>query len=357
MSEKSTQESGQIERIPHDSWMKLLFSSKWVLRDLMACECLNMTDLKLNHDRLSLISTNFVTDNLHQRIGDLIWEVRLAEEHDESSSNLYIWLELQTSVDALMAARMQNYISELHRHLAREKKLKLPYPKLLPLVIYNGERRWNAALGYRELISVENEAWELEILQYYAPRNYLLMDVQRLRIEGKQRNLVLAWCVFEQAFAKGPASCLKAANYFLQGVLQTNDRELEKGAFEMLKKRLGSTFAENLGNLIKTGKDEEAKLRSLLTLEEQLIQKGREEGREEGMEKGREEGREEGIQREKRANLDRLMQWKHGSVISERMYEKLMRVEDPDQLDQVGYWIIKCDSLQDLEAKISTSLQ
>ncbi len=95
---------------------------------------------------------------------------------------------------------------------------------------------------------------------------------------------------------------------------------------------------ENLENLIKTGKDEEAKLRSLLTLEEQLIQKGR----------------EEGIQREKRANLDRLMQWKHGSVINERMYEKLMRVEDPDQLDQVGYWIIKCDSLQDLEAKIST---
>ncbi len=114
---------------------------------------------------------------------------------------------------------------------------------------------------------------------------------------------------------------------------------------------------ENLENLIKTGKDEEAKLRSLLTLEEQLIQKGREEGMEKGREEGREKGREEGIQREKRANLDRLMQWKHGSVINERMYEKLMRVEDPDQLDQVGYWIIESDSIRELEAKLNVFFQ
>ena len=69
------------------------------------------------------------------------------------------------------------------------------------------------------------------------------------------------------------------------------------------------------------------------------------EGREQGLEQGREQGIELGLERgraEERVLLCRLASRKFGAETGERLSGLVARLTDPDQLAEVGDWIIEC---------------
>ena len=63
---------------------------------------------------------------------------------------ILILLEFQSTVDRRMALRMMDYTSTIWMRLGKEDLgPNGEYPLVLPIVIYNGERRWTAARGCR----------------------------------------------------------------------------------------------------------------------------------------------------------------------------------------------------------------
>ena len=60
---------------------------------------------------------------------------------------LLVLFEFQSGVDPDMAWRMHEYVYLLHRHLRYSGTFKVQgrEPPVLPVVVYNGERRWTAA--------------------------------------------------------------------------------------------------------------------------------------------------------------------------------------------------------------------
>ncbi len=95
---------------------------------------------------------SYISDDLRQRHGDLVWRVRF---HDERWLYLVLLLEFQSGVGRAMAVRMLTYTALLYQKLTAEGVLRErdALPPVLPIVVYNGRRRWNAAADVSEMIA------------------------------------------------------------------------------------------------------------------------------------------------------------------------------------------------------------
>lgn len=83
-------------------------------------------------------------EGLERRDGDVIYRVLY---RDGSEVYLYLLLEFQSHPDPWMALRVLVYVGLLYQHLIRENQISAnnKLPPVFPLVLYNGDARWNAA--------------------------------------------------------------------------------------------------------------------------------------------------------------------------------------------------------------------
>lgn len=154
----------------HDHSYKLLFSEPRTVRDLLTGFVREEWVERLDLDSLEKISSTFVTDDLRDREGDVIWRVRFGDEW----LYVYLLIEFQSTVDPFMALRIMTYVGLLYQDLVKQKKLTQEgkLPPVLPIVLYNGEKRWNAALNVSELVQPTPGGLE----QYRPDLPYLLLD-------------------------------------------------------------------------------------------------------------------------------------------------------------------------------------
>ncbi len=153
-----------------DRGYKLLFSHKEMVEDLLRGFVREEWVEAIDFTSLEKLDTHHITDKLKERINDLIWRVRFKDQW------LYvcILLEFQSTVDEYQAVRMMVYVGLLYQDLIRTKKLSKDgkLPPVLPIVLYNGEPRWNAAKDVQDLV----EHFPGSLTRYSPKMKYLLID-------------------------------------------------------------------------------------------------------------------------------------------------------------------------------------
>jgi hypothetical protein len=130
----------------------------------------------LDFSSLEKVSTSGVAPNLRRRESDVIWRIRW---HGPGHSRfMYLLMEFQSRPDRFMALRLQAYVALLHQDLVRRGQLTADgkLPAVLPLVLYNGERQWNAATELADLIADA----PCELRRYSPQLSYCLIDEMEL---------------------------------------------------------------------------------------------------------------------------------------------------------------------------------
>ncbi|WFE70728.1 Rpn family recombination-promoting nuclease/putative transposase [Halomonas sp. M1] len=154
----------------HDHSYKLLFSHPEMVKDLLTGFVKEAWVEQLDFSTLEKVSGSYVTEDLRDREDDIIWRVRWGDDW----LYVYLLLEFQSSEDAHMAVRIMTYLGLLYQDLIRQHAFtpsgKLP--PVLPVVLYNGEKRWKAAQNVADL--VERVPGGLE--RYRPNLAYLLLD-------------------------------------------------------------------------------------------------------------------------------------------------------------------------------------
>jgi hypothetical protein len=177
----------------HDHGYKLIFSHPEVVRDLLLGFVREDWVRKLDFDTLERVGGSFVAEDLRGRENDVLWRVRFGDRW----LYVYLLLEFQATVDRFMALRVLTYVALLYQDLARGEQLGPDglLPPVLPLVLYNGERPWNAAVEMKDLVA------KVPGLGRYAPRmRHLLLDEKRLEsLDPSLRNLAGALFDFERS--------------------------------------------------------------------------------------------------------------------------------------------------------------
>jgi hypothetical protein len=145
-------------RTDHDALYHRLFSQPGVVAQFLrefvggpAGADIDLADLDL--DRMERLNAKFHAETGQRRDGDMIWRIPRRDGHD---AYLVLLLEFQSTSDHYMALRVLTYASLVWQQLVSEQRLlsdgKLP--PVMPVVLYNGERRWRAPVAVRELVGL-----------------------------------------------------------------------------------------------------------------------------------------------------------------------------------------------------------
>ena len=139
----------------HDAAFKLLFSYPRMVEDLLRGFAAPGWSDSLDFSTLEKLPSELVSDDLRRRSGDGVWRVRFRDEW------LYVLvlLEFQSTVDPHMALRILVYTGLLYQDLIRRRAAgdDSRLPPVLPVVLYNGPRRWTAPADMSELIAPVGE--------------------------------------------------------------------------------------------------------------------------------------------------------------------------------------------------------
>ena len=287
---------------------------------------------------------------------DAVWRVRF-RGRGEDWLYLLVLLEFQSRIDRHMAARVLSYTAQMYLKLIRGARLPADgkLPPVLPIVIYNGERRWSAALEMAEAVASAGPA-----LAPYQPRQrHLLIDEHALRVEDLPvGNVVSAQIALEQGSVPRIARTLRELSELLPGSEHESLRRafaeltvamVSRSAAARSHPELASALeaAEQTGGLSAMG--------SLLArrIDESIeagVARGRTEGLERGLEQGVARGLEQGLEQE-RAMLARQAGRKFGAETGARLAELLAGVADAERLARIGDLVIDCADGAELLAR------
>ena len=171
-----------------DASYKKLFSSPLLVRDLIKGFVPDEWLQSLDYDTLEKYPGSYIADDLRGRADDVVWRVKVGA----SWVYLYLLIEFQSTVDKYMALRMMVYVGLLYQDLILAGQIPKggKLPPILPIVLYNGTRRWKAATEVSELIAVVPGL----VAQYRPQMRYLLIDEGAYADAhlASQRNLVAA---------------------------------------------------------------------------------------------------------------------------------------------------------------------
>ena len=376
---------------------KRLFSFPRMVEDLLRGFLPGQWLDELDFSTLQKLPTEYVSDELLKRHGDCVWRLRRRGEW----LYLLVLLEFQSTDEPRMALRILTYTSLLYQELVRNDALDAGgrLPAVLPVVLYNGEARWRAALEVGELIAPVGP-W----LEPYQPsQRYVVVDERHVGAEDLPgRNLMRAVLGLEQS--RTPEDVMGVAGLLAQWLRDPRDDGLKRaftdwvwrlaGQFEpgdaewpavrtledanmTLEERLAEWpkqwlqqgreqgMREAVEQLERAGANvppEDANM----TLEERLaewpkqwLREGREQGMREGVEQGKREGIEQGVREgieqgleHERALLRRQVASRFGAQTAERLSGVLARIADPEALAEVGEWLVRCETGSEFLARV-----
>ena len=132
----------------HDKGYKKIFSHKDSVKQLLEYFIEEDFVNELNFDKMTKLNKSFVTDQYKEKEADIIYKI------DFRDSQMYIFLliEFQSTIEKFMALKFLRYICEFYQDLIEHNKNLIKLPAVFPIVIYNGEQKWNSCLNMNELI-------------------------------------------------------------------------------------------------------------------------------------------------------------------------------------------------------------
>ena len=329
----------------HDHSYRYLFNHPELIRDLLEGFIHEPWVGGLDLTTLERVNGSYITADLREREDDVIWRVRLRERW----IYVYLLIEFQSTVDWTMAVRLLTYVGLLYQDLVQTQKIRDGrLPPVLPLVLYNGEPRWTAALSIEELI----EEVPGGLSKYRPTFRYLLLDEGHHDARSlPERNLVSA--IFRLEKSHSPADIRRVVASLIDWLQSPEQDSLER-AFNvwinrvLLPVRLPGQALPQTHNLTEVHT-------MLAERVKQWTRAWKEEGLQEGMEKGLQEGLQEGLKKGIRQGLLEAIELglsiKFGSE-GAALLDRVRRIEDIDRLRAIKEVVKIAATLEEVEAAI-----
>ena len=265
----------------HDEHYKRLFAFPRMVEDLLRGfvreDWLDAVDFAT----LAKLSTAYVGDDRRSRHGDAVWRVR----HRDAWLHVLILLEFQSRDDPDMALRILEYTTLLYRELRRNRALESDgrRPPVLPVVLYNGDSPWRAAVEVGDLITPVSPA----LARYQPAQRYVLLDERHVRSDDALAgNLMGAVVALEQSRDPQDLRRVVAA--------------LEQRAWDPQDEELSRVFAEWVWRLAQRLAPEETPPPAAYTLEEvrmtleERVSQWPRQWRQDGLDQGLRQGLDQG---------------------------------------------------------------
>ena len=323
----------------HDAAYKRIFAHNRTMADLLR-GFLGDLARHLDFTTLEKLPASFVTEHLGQRHADLLWKMEAA---DRKWLYLLVLLEFQSTVDSRMVLRMLDYAIRVLQGLARDHlDPDGRFPPILPLVIYNGERRWNAPTEVRDQFALAPR----ELVGYLPQHRYLLIDLKALDPTVLPvENVVSLIAMLEQADSQAQLEDLGAS--LADWLRRMGETELldsfEAWITQVLVERAGPQGTVDLDFMT----EGDGGMSSSLA---ERVRRWGDELNQQWLEKGIEQERRAALERE-RALVLRLIARRFGSETADRLAPMVATLSEPEHITTLAEAVVECETAGDFVAR------
>ena len=334
----------QPGRHPHDAAYKSLFASRRTVADTLRGALRDLA-ASLDFSTLERLPASFVTEHLRQRQADMLWRVQIA---GGGWLYLLVLLEFQSTVDRRMALRMMDYTARVLQGLDRnDLGPGGEFPFVLPIVVYNGGRRWNATTDMRDLFPPAPE----QLVGYVPRHRYLLIELQALDASVLPPENVLSMIArLEQARS------LARLEELVESLVNWLERAGEPNLLHVFGAWIELVLEQRTGMAEGTpepdfSREEQEKVTTLLERVRKWGEEERKQWLEEGVEQGRREGVEKGRIEGERDLVYRLVARRFGPDTAERLGPVLDPLSDPERIVAVADAVLECQTAEEFIAR------
>ena len=332
-------------RPKHDASYKSFFARRRTVADTLRAFASDIAT-HLDFATLERMPASFVTRALDQRHADMLWRVQTVGDR---WLYILVLLEFQSTVDRRMAVRMMVYTAAIWERLEPDDLGHGgEFPFVLPVVIYNGGRRWTAATDVSDLLAPVPKA----LLGYRPRHRYLLVEIQTKDTAKLPPDNVLAMIAkFEQA----PTA--EALEELIGSLPEWFERIESPGLAESFAAWVTHVLAQRHGEhgaelQHKLRHEEDARMTTLIDRarewgkerDQEWLQKGIERGIEQGIESGRVQGERELVHRQ--------VTRRFGPATAEQLLPVLDRLSEPGSIAAIADAVIECESAEEFLRRV-----
>ena len=344
-------------RLPHDASFKSFVQNPEFIRHLLRAEPLQDLD-EAEVVEIEEARSNLIHPDLSQRVVDAAWKLTLRD-----GGLVYLLVECQSTPDPSMPFRILNAVSALYLYLSRNPPGDGRYsakrvPCVKHLTVYSGRAKWNVAADVSKLVEAGAAGPGPEVPRMRCP----VLDLRRWEAAEGEENLAVLLAGLQRC--EDPEELRRAAEPLRRCVGDADHAELASAFAAWITyvrlPEMGVTGAprgnrlEEVMEMLETQPPtwgDRMREEGRVMGHEQGREVGRAEGRAEGRQEGRAQERREGLRRERKLLL-RLARLRYGGGQVGALSAMLDRITDTDLLEEIGEWLLDCDSGEALMARL-----
>ena len=275
---------------PHDKFFKEAFGRLDLSRSFFRSYLPPHLADAVDWTTLQLEPGSFVDERLVGRATDLLYSARVRGE----PVFLYFLFEHQSTVDPAMPFRLLGYMVRIWEVWRKRAKPGQKPPCILPLVLHQGAGPWTVSTRFLDGLAVP-EGLCAEVAPCQPDFEHILVDLSRVPLAQMQGDLLLqlTLTLMKAVVREELGIWLERYGPALGELLGQPDRA---GLARVLLKYALSVDAKQpstVEEFVVKLNDQTVKS-DVMSIAEQLMQRGRQEGRQEGLQEGRQLGRQEG---------------------------------------------------------------
>ncbi|MBU3105494.1 Rpn family recombination-promoting nuclease/putative transposase [Clostridium gasigenes] len=157
----------------HDKGYKDMYTNQEVFVNVVKDTLNYPWAIDIKPSDLILVDKSYIQPNYHDKESDIVYRAKVGDEE----VIFFVLLEFQSRIDYSMPIRLFFYISEILRREIKPEKIKsksknIKIPAVVPIVLYNGQKTWDAEVSFRNIVS-EEQLFSNSIIDF----TYNIVDV------------------------------------------------------------------------------------------------------------------------------------------------------------------------------------
>lgn len=268
-----TKKNNNQIRNPHDQFFRTAMENKQVAREFLKTwlptELYQVTDL----EHLEIQPRSQINDIRQESEIDVLFKTTI----NGNDAYIYLLLEHQSTPDKLMPFRLLKYICNIiDQHLKTYGGKKIPL--VYPTVVYNGKRKYPFSTNLADLVDAPKE-----LVDHYFLKPFQLIDLGQIDDETLKKH---AWAgimefALKHIFARDILPYLQDIAQIMHHIDNRGGRDFVEIVLQYLLERGELSDEDAFFKLIDTEISHEVG-EKIMSLAEQLIEKGKLKGKLEG---------------------------------------------------------------------------
>lgn len=238
--------------------------------------------IKINSSDIEKYKSSFINKIFQNREADIVYKMK--------DKNIFFLIEHQTKIDYSMPYRILEYEvaiikSAINLNKIKNKKYKLPL--VISIVLYTGNKKWNAA----EYMQQSQEKLG-NVKQEFGKYNLIDINTYTEKELLEDETFISKMMLVEKC--KNTEEIINAYEKIIPKVKEEDKDILIRIVKILLKEKIGEKEVKRLLKKIEGGSEEMLAAIDMIRRENQMyINIGKKEGKKEGKEEGRKEGRKQ----------------------------------------------------------------